>query len=840
MLQSGQAGNAALIDVLVSAYYLPVYRLALACLENPHLAERAAVEVFSTALLNVYRYRSEVGVRAWLFGHALETFNAWQRRMKLQGFLTSGQLMARRSPNNSASTPRNKTDAHLWRAVDSLSNIHRLPILLHSLLGWSDAEINDLLPDSGTQVQARRELTWAAGDLNLAGQDLQASLSDSLQFRWPAPDLSRQDLEQIMAAILDQAGMQAARRRRFTSLNEILLVGVAVLFAAGLFWGYNRLFPEPEPAPIARVPSTAAPAALASITPSPAATRTSRPASTPTPAPTLFPSGVFYYVRPVDDIPSIARRFRIPVAELLSLNRLPVDAVVEVGQALLIPSDRLPTSTPAIATPVIPPTSLPALSAGSSPEAILERSRMFGGVWSTLWFDLDLVLYGPTAYIGPPLEFRMQGWIGQDQVLVLTGPASQGPYHVLMTNAQSETIYFARPGMDRPWFIGPGRYEERSFVESLLPFQWIFEQAFSPVFSALDRTQPQIRVLGSEQVSGREALIVEQSGAKDSIKFLLWLDKLTGFPLRKQRLAQGQPEALFSESRINAIAYNVDFPQELFDPRLPWRGGYAQDFTGRPFPAAHQPTPWARIAQPTPLPARPAPPDFNPAQSKLVFQAPRQAFNFFDLPANVTPTFMDLYGDNFFLGRVEFPIPVFTICDRSPDGRRIAFASQSMYSDLEYYSTQPPLLRWIDLAGPDQVLTPSNAVEAYEFAFAPDSRLLAFFGKEAQAGERGLYLLDTGDGTYQRILQAFVVHSLVWSPDGEHLAMLLRENSTQGTEAIVVMNIGTRGTIYRTTYFPGRPIPTAIPLPDWLASMWGTEFPAEMGDLDACSKPPGK
>ena len=64
------------------------------------------------------------------------------------------------------------------------------------------------------------------------------------------------------------------------------------------------------------------------------------------------------------------------------------------------------------------------------------------------------------------------------------------------------------------------------------------------------------------------------------------IDKETGFILKYSRTqdfpADRENLAFFpQEAIISAIEFNVDFPQELFNPRLPWRGGYALDHTAQ-------------------------------------------------------------------------------------------------------------------------------------------------------------------------------------------------------------------------------------------------------------------
>ncbi len=65
------------------------------------------------------------------------------------------------------------------------------------------------------------------------------------------------------------------------------------------------------------------------------------------------------------------------------------------------------------------------------------------------------------------------------------------------------------------------------------------------------------------------------------------IDKETGFILkyaRQDRSRQDRETRAFSplDVVIASIEYNVDFPQDLFNPRLPWRGGYAWEHSGAP------------------------------------------------------------------------------------------------------------------------------------------------------------------------------------------------------------------------------------------------------------------
>ena len=89
--------------------------------------------------------------------------------------------------------------------------------------------------------------------------------------------------------------------------------------------------------------------------------------------------------------------------------------------------------------------------------------------------------------------------------------------------------------------------------------------------------------------------VVDQTDLYGDQNLRMWLDEQGGFILRQQHFTNSDPKQILKESRVTAIAYNVDFPQQLFDPNLPWRGGFAADYTGRPEPASPTPS-----ALPTP------------------------------------------------------------------------------------------------------------------------------------------------------------------------------------------------------------------------------------------------
>ena len=78
-------------------------------------------------------------------------------------------------------------------------------------------------------------------------------------------------------------------------------------------------------------------------------------------------------------------------------------------------------------------------------------------------------------------------------------------------------------------------------------------------------------------------MVIDQLGSEGQIQARVWLDDSTGTVLRKQWFSEAGE--LMREMVLSDYTYDIDFPQDLFDLQLPWRGGYAADYSGKPIPA---------------------------------------------------------------------------------------------------------------------------------------------------------------------------------------------------------------------------------------------------------------
>ena len=113
MLESGQASREMLALALVEKYARPVYRLALSILDDPQQAERVSLEIFSQALLNVFRYRSHDGVHTWFYRVALRVIRRAEKRLRVQRGLITALPLGETGSSFGVSQPKTELEARL-------------------------------------------------------------------------------------------------------------------------------------------------------------------------------------------------------------------------------------------------------------------------------------------------------------------------------------------------------------------------------------------------------------------------------------------------------------------------------------------------------------------------------------------------------------------------------------------------------------------------------------------------------------------------------------------------------------------------------------------------------
>ena len=841
LLQSGQASQEELLTALAGHYLLPVYRLALAVLDEPAAARLAARETFSSVLLNLYRYSSQIGVERWLYGLALDAIQRQLSRLKTRRRLTALLPRPSRTPHPDSPTAANEFEAAVWQAFDALDEVQRIPVFLFYVQGWPVSEIASLMQSREYMKGATNAQSSLLGTLKEVGQGLtsesrDAQLASSLQARWRTPD-SDLNLAGVTAEILNLAQRRSKSRRTVISFKEVLLVGAAVLFAIGLIWRSNIAQPEPNPTiaaeetqPISTpLPSTAI-ASFSTAGPTGVPLVLSIPTKMPISSPT--PQGVFYYVQPGDALGSIASNMGVSISELIAWNRLSSGTILKPGMALVNPRGLTP-SRQTIATPVPPftPTPLKLLPSSAEINQYLQDILKMK-LWNSVWFDAQLVYYGPPGYKGPQQTYRVQAWLGKEQFLMVGGPPQGPPDQVILMSGNR--IYTAKPGLNQLWYMPAD--------QSVLYKNPLFDDfAMLLVADPLRLYNVQdfhYQNLGNEQAIGKGMTVVAQTDLYGDQNLRMWLDEQGGFILRQQHFTNSDPKQILKESRVTAIAYNVDFPQPLFDPNLPWRGGFAADYTGRPETTSPTPfdLPTPRSVQQIPEINRPN--NLDPSKSPLTFEFPAY-YNHFSLDDEYQSYFnAKLFADGFYMGELQLSDPYNMFCARSPDGQRIAFTNVSLWPFL---SAAP--LRWFSLSDQGKVLALSGDEDllSSDFVFAPDSRHLALIGGAMSGAGKKVILLDTDTGSTNILLDALGTPygaSLVWSPDGQYLAFLgLSEPGAQEKPQVVVLRIENWQVTDRHQFELGAPdMQASLPF----SSKWMGKFPVPMGGLEACALPPAE
>ena len=99
---------------------------------------------------------------------------------------------------------------------------------------------------------------------------------------------------------------------------------------------------------------------------------------------------------------------------------------------------------------------------------------------------------------------------------------------------------------------------------------------------------------------------------------------------------------------------------------------------------------------------------------------------------------------------------------------------------------------------------------------------------------------QTDQVTYVKTLAR--CESLVWSPDGQYLAMVCGDDSWNEWEALV-LQLDSAEVVYRTTIQRESTWPNASRIADWPAADWpahacNVEFPTQQGTIPTCAAPP--
>lgn len=849
MLSSTQAAPEEVQEAVAQEFGPALYRLALDLLNDAAGAQAAVQHMIERLPAARQRYSSALGPRAWLYGQVVEIC---QQRRRAGLSLSSFNLVE-------LTGERRASDAQhqLWAAVDRLPERQRTPLLLSLSQRLPAGEIARILrlPEARVKSslrQARRQFhrrLWRVGRdrprLFQLGQHHRRA-RDLAQAKLAGESLGVQGLTAL------EAHLQACPACRAYQLE---LIELEALLTGGL--GARAAYFETY---------TLEPGALLAQTDAGLARRRNERRRW----------------APLRQAALAAGALALVLAFGWLTNRLFPRSAATLTQSA--PATRLvqvPVSITRVVTPASPPP-LAALGLASSEAEVRHRMAESARFWRSLWADGLLLNYGPAGYIGPPQVYRNQIWLEQpEKQMVISGlPDTSGyvtfrlyKYLYEMDLQNRLTYYYRADEQASQRLYGPARafsdpdgtdlrwYVDGSPVQRLVYPQPLALQARS------------IQVVGMEPAASIELLVVDawvdaaeraragESGLRPAVgkvdvepgRYRLWLDPQTGLALRWQRFDPLDPSTVVTEVILNQLVLGASFPEQAYSAYFfsPERFTWANEW--QPDPAdpstrriAWAPAPGRSISEEASQRASGEPvliPPNAPWPERLGLDSLSFRWDFHwdrfregeDVYANRIPDRVaNLFAGGYFLGRVELGNPWYLVCERSPDGLRIAF--NEGWND-PFMGTLDA--RWLDLRSPEdpRLLLTEGSLVGSDVAFSPDSRSLAFWGCGGSESNCGIYIQDLGTGKNRKLAAMPNSAFFTWSPDGQSLAMIrLPRESEQASRNpfVAVLDANTGRVLYDGEF-------------DWLAQetpvdaptrAWGIVFPPARTGLAGCIAPP--
>jgi DNA-directed RNA polymerase specialized sigma24 family protein len=752
MLQSRQVGDEILVKTIVHEHYAEVHRFVQSITQAGEQirASQFAEQVIGAGVKKAQEYRQDFPVKVWLFKLALEQFLRSDKNQNPVSIVVSED-----SGHRSLALEAKKI-------IDSIPEVSRQAFLLKNVHRLTDQQTAYVLGVSEAEVKRRlsligiKWLEWLGGSSDSPAPEYRfQALFSKL---WPLQELSEDEEQRITRRILAYLNEKERRKHRLIILGEVFLVVAAVAVVAGM----GRLITELSPLPTSQIVFyTQVVNQVVLITPTPE----------PTLPPTPFPdSAILYRAEGGETLNDIADRILLNVTILEALNHIPANQELDAGQKIMIGVTEAHQLMPSIERDIedqaeVIETPEP-LTIHSSGEEIYDRVFANRDYWRSLWADALVIQYGPPGYVGDPDIRRQQIWIDQPFINFLVDGENGG---------EVENIYTSIGGFVNLQNLQTGE-EILSTGSQRINYLPDLQQMLLPS-EFVDKADIDLEILGQDNVSGREALVIdwfaemelfnsgggEQSNTRIH-KGRYWIDNALGLILRKKTFESDDLTQLFKEILITKIEIDIPFPHLLFDREQDSQIYFAEDYKGN-YAIQAAPVPES-VFSPQPgresIQHQPPPLDFAVEKSHLTFQwTSLEEFN-----SNLG-TRVDLFGDGYYLSNVEFSEPRQLFCTRSTNGSLIAFFS--WYDDLPNgYSP----FGWLDLHSLPQVNHPLPEIIPYDFAFSPDNKQLAVYGCRREGEQEcGIYLVEIPSGETTHLTSVERGYGLIWNKDSNALAI---------------------------------------------------------------------
>ena len=159
LIEAGQTDDAQIVEGLVEGFYADLYHLAITILGDADEAEDAAQETLIIAVTKLDQYQPHTNLKAWLYTIAVNICRGYlrkrKRRLAFQKVLQTFWPSETAPPTPEEVAMQNEMGRQLWKAVNTLGEKHRLPILLRYLHTLSIHEIAQILGINEGTVRSR-------------------------------------------------------------------------------------------------------------------------------------------------------------------------------------------------------------------------------------------------------------------------------------------------------------------------------------------------------------------------------------------------------------------------------------------------------------------------------------------------------------------------------------------------------------------------------------------------------------------------------------------------------------------------------------------------------------
>ena len=158
LIELCRVGDLSAIENFVQTYQQDVYRLALSILDDSNEADDATQESLLAALRSLDAFRGTSSLKTWLYSITVNICRTrvqrWKRSERLRQAL-GGILRVQSVPSVEENAMENESGEALWRAIHSMDEKHRIPIVLRYYHDLSVPEIANILQIPEGTVHSR-------------------------------------------------------------------------------------------------------------------------------------------------------------------------------------------------------------------------------------------------------------------------------------------------------------------------------------------------------------------------------------------------------------------------------------------------------------------------------------------------------------------------------------------------------------------------------------------------------------------------------------------------------------------------------------------------------------